>query len=167
MSMLENIKASGRSIPFRNQLRTRLVVSFVALVVISIAIVTGFTLYQVHQQSAQQTFNQLELVAQIKENQITRWLATGNEQLHLIYSDLAVNGSIATFLKADVLNVPLANSISGQLQYTFAALTQAINMTDRTLTEAFVYNLHGGSSLHQTQPRSARSSRFSLISSRA
>jgi signal transduction histidine kinase len=143
MSAIENIRSPKQTIPFRNQLRTQLVFSSVALVVVSIAIVTGFTLYQVHQQSAQQTFNQLESVAQIKENQIELWLESTDEQLSVIFSELSVDGGVAAYLKTDEPTAPQAASLSNQLQHTFQALTQETDIGNQTLTEAFIYDLHG------------------------
>jgi len=143
MSTLESVKPLNQAIPFRNQLRTRLVFSSVALVVVSIVIVTGFTLYQVYQQSQQQSFNQLESVAQLKENQIKHWIDGANEQLSSIYSELIVDSGVPAFLKADNRQAAQADSIAGQLQHTFEALAQENDVSTRTLTEAFIYDLRG------------------------
>ncbi len=62
----------------RRQLRLRLVLYFMLLALVPLLAVMTFVLIQMQAQSEQQVINQLELVVELKQNQIGRWLE-GNE----------------------------------------------------------------------------------------
>src|ERR1700754_1432704 len=76
------------ALPLWNRLRTRLVLNFVFLAVGSIIVVTGVTLYQVHEQSNRQVISQLESVAELKQSQIGEWLSTSETVVNIIKSNL-------------------------------------------------------------------------------
>jgi signal transduction histidine kinase len=141
--MIIAVKPALSNIPFRNQLRTRLALAFVALVVVSIVVVTAFTLYQVREQTAQQTFRQLESVAQLKQNQISRWLQNANEQLSVIFTNLNSDGAIARLLTAPQSADQNAVAISAALQNTFQTLGQNSGDQKTTTTEVFIYDDQG------------------------
>jgi anti-anti-sigma factor len=69
-----------------HQLRWNLIAYFVTLTVIPIAVVIAITLLRTSAQSRQQIFNQLNSVAELKEDQITRWLEDSSAILHLVAS---------------------------------------------------------------------------------
>src|SRR3954467_1751023 len=134
------VRPAPSSIPFRDQLRTRLALAFVALVVVSIVVVTGFTLYQVHEQTAHQTFRQLESVAQLKQNQITRWLQNADEQISVIFTELNGSGDIPSLLTAAQPDAQRTAAINTALQNIFQTLGQENNRNQSTATEIFIYS---------------------------
>src|ERR1044071_4491142 len=139
---MTTVAPSARStIPFRDQLRTRLALAFVALVVVSIVVVTGLTLNQVHEQTARQTFRQLESVAQLKQNQITRWLDNANEQLSVIFTELNRSSDIPSLLTASQPDAQRIDAINSALQNIFHTLGQGNSSKESTATEIFVYTI--------------------------
>jgi signal transduction histidine kinase len=86
---MQNVKPTFNiTVPFWQQIRWRLMIYFVVLVLVVIVVVTVFTLIQVRNQTNQQVFQQLESVAQLKQNQISRWLQNADSVLDLIAADV-------------------------------------------------------------------------------
>ncbi|HYF61696.1 MAG TPA: cache domain-containing protein [Herpetosiphonaceae bacterium] len=77
-------RAYHHRIAFWHRLRWNLIAYFVALTVLPIAVVIGITLVRTSAQSQRQIFNQLGSVAELKEDQITRWLDSSGTILRLI-----------------------------------------------------------------------------------
>lgn len=66
------------------RLRWNLIAYFVALTILPIAVVIAITLVRTSAQSQRQVFNQLGSVAELKEDQLTRWLESSGTLLRLI-----------------------------------------------------------------------------------
>lgn len=71
-------------LPFWHQIRTRLILSFILLTLLPMVVVMSVILWQTRLQAQQQVLNQLESVAELKRNQISRWLQDSETILDLI-----------------------------------------------------------------------------------
>jgi anti-anti-sigma factor len=76
----------GAALPFWRQLRWSLIVSFVCLAVLPVGITEALTLPQAKEQAQQQVFNQLTSVAELKQNQIARWIEDSQVALDFLLS---------------------------------------------------------------------------------
>src|SRR5215468_2110662 len=81
-----NVRYKG--LPFRRQLRWRLISYFVILAVMPVTIVTAVTVRQGNDQNTQQIFNQLRSVTALKRDQIRSWLQQANLVLGTIREEL-------------------------------------------------------------------------------
>lgn len=113
-------------IPFWHQLRWNLVFFFVSLAIIPALIVMGIGLSHMSTHAQQQVFNQLESVAKLKSNQITRWLDESQTTLNLLLNNTFANTNMHTFLTdqspnehtQQILNAFLSRAVESQTRYT-------------------------------------------------
>ncbi len=125
-------------IPFWQRLRSRLTAYFVILTVGVIGIVTTFTLIQVRNQSTQQTFYQLESIAQLKQNQITRWVDEGKRTLNLIIVDPEVRDEMLA-----LVNSRVSTSAKGNLSDLFRYNIEAQAEGEPIFDEIIFYDRDG------------------------
>jgi anti-anti-sigma regulatory factor/HAMP domain-containing protein len=124
--------ADHRHIARWHQLRWNLIAYFVALTVIPIAFVIAITLVRTSAQSKQQIFNQLRSVAELKEDQITRWLENSSALLRLVAS--SNNEELATLLAGAAAN-PQAATANRDLS--------AAQQAQELFEEFFIYDPQG------------------------
>ncbi|MBZ0280809.1 MAG: GAF domain-containing protein [Anaerolineae bacterium] len=140
---MQNTANTQANLPIWQQLRWRLTLYFVLLTVGVIAIITGFTLLQLRNQSTQQTFRQLESVAQLKQNQIARWLETGDLLLHAALSDPNTQTRVLNVLTFESTLPTAQSSLNASLAASVNAQSNLSDVNTLTFDEIFVYNVDG------------------------
>jgi signal transduction histidine kinase len=129
-------------LPLLRQLRSQLMVSFVALAIGAVILATGSTLVQVRNQSTQQAFRQLESVAALKGNQIEQWLRSANVTLNLINADIE-GQFVPDSLLARASSEELRAAVNATLRRGVESQVGAEADQSPILEEAFIYNLNG------------------------
>jgi two-component system sensor kinase len=137
MNIQQTIDNRSLDIPLRRRLRTRLTAYFVLLTIGAIVIVTTFTLIQVRNQAIQQTFHQLESIAQLKQNQITRWVEESKRTLNLILADPDVRQEMTAL--ASEPDTMYESSLNALLRYSVEAQTEG----EPIFSEIIFYNRDG------------------------
>lgn len=137
MNIQQTIDNRSLDIPLRRRLRTRLTAYFVLLTIGAIVIVTTFTLIQVRNQAIQQTFHQLESIAQLKQNQITRWVEESKRTLNLILADPDVRQEMTAL--ASEPDSMYESSLNALLRYSVEAQTEG----EPIFSEIIFYNRDG------------------------
>jgi signal transduction histidine kinase len=130
-------------LPFWRQLRWQLILYFIVLAIGAVVVVTTFTLIQVHNQSTQQAFRQLESVAELKENQIEQWLENADIALNVMGANLIGSDDVVALVgdgalspeDRDLLNAALRERVEAQVH-------EGITDT-HILEEIFIYNTDG------------------------
>jgi len=141
---MQNSATTQANLPFWQQLRWRLTLYFVLLTVGVIAIITSITLLQLRNQSTQQTFRQLESVAQLKQNQISRWLETADLLLHAALSDPNTQTRVQNVLTFPESLPTAQNSLNASLAASVSAVGLQEGATqEQIFEEMFVYNIDG------------------------
>lgn len=141
---MQNSATTQANLPFWQQLRWRLTLYFVLLTVGVIAIITSVTLLQLRNQSTQQTFRQLESVAQLKQNQISRWLETADLLLHAALSDPNTQTRVLNVLTFPESLPTAQNSLNASLAASVNAIGLQEGATqEQIFEEMFVYDING------------------------
>jgi signal transduction histidine kinase len=131
------------TLPLWNRLRTRLVLNFVLLAVGSIIVVTGITLYQVHEQSNRQVISQLQSVAELKQSQINEWLRMSETVVNIVKSSLLNQTTIRLLLEGKSVG-PLATiAVNTVLSQNVDEQIDEDEEERQILEDVFVYNLRG------------------------
>jgi len=137
--MQQTIDNAYPTIPVARRLRTRLTAYFVLLTVGVIGIVTTFTLIQVRNQSMQQTFHQLESIAQLKQNQITRWVHEGERTLNLIIADPEIIDESMSVLADNPSAKAIQDTLNNEFRYSIEAQAEG----ESIFNELIFYNRDG------------------------
>lgn len=137
MNIQQTIDNRSLDIPLWRRLRTRLTTYFVLLTIGAIVIVTTFTLIQVRNQAILQTFHQLESIAQLKQNQITRWVEESKRTLNLILADPDVRQEMTAL--ASEPETMYESSLNALLRYSVEAQTEG----EPIFSEIIFYNRDG------------------------
>jgi PAS domain S-box-containing protein len=90
---------TGKSLPFLQQLRWSLVLYFILLAVLPVLVVVSVVLTRTSAQAREQVFNQLDAVAELKHDQITRWLEENELALSLFLSGSDREGQFSSQLQ--------------------------------------------------------------------
>jgi PAS domain S-box-containing protein len=91
--------STGKPLPFLQQLRWSLVLYFILLAVLPVVVVVSVVLTRTSAQAREQVFNQLDAVAELKHDQITRWLEENELALTLFLSGSDREGQFASQLQ--------------------------------------------------------------------
>lgn len=143
MATTSPVTLQSDSLPLWYRLRTRLMLNFVLLVVGSIIVVTGLTLYQVHEQSNRQVIAQLESVAELKQSQISEWLRMSETAINILKSALIHQTPVRPLLEESLLRDVSKTEINTVLSQSIAEQVDD-DQVERPIIEAvFVYNLKG------------------------
>lgn len=142
---MSNIESANQGrIPLRRQLRWRLAATFVLLTLVVITIVTTFTVAQLRNQSTRQTLLQLESVVDLKQNQINRWLETGDILLHTVIADPSTQNRILNVLTFEATLPTVQESLNNSLKAGVNAQNEVDEQAyQRSFNELFIYNLDG------------------------
>jgi signal transduction histidine kinase len=143
MSSVQTNPTVSPKLRFWQQLRWRLTLYFMLLTVGVIAIVTSFTLVQLKNQSTEQTLRQLESVAQLKQNQISRWLETGRIFLGSVLANPDLYNQAVTFVSSDERTVETQNDLNEYLNSSITSATQTELVSETIFEEIFIYNTDG------------------------
>ncbi|MEB2289057.1 MAG: GAF domain-containing protein [Anaerolineae bacterium] len=128
--------AAGSRLPFWWQIRWNLAFTFVLLVVIPAAIIGVITSSRVNTMARDQAISQLESVAELKSQEITRWLTDSQSLLSVLMSDEL---SHSRFLLLASLDIDRA----GSLQRTFAEIFRNTVAVHPAFSEFFFYDETG------------------------
>jgi putative methionine-R-sulfoxide reductase with GAF domain len=83
---LQKTNSTQSALPFWRQLGSQLILAFVLLSVVPVLIVTVAIFYRTGRQAIDQVYNQLNSVAELKSDQILRWLDEGNLAIDTLLS---------------------------------------------------------------------------------
>jgi PAS domain S-box-containing protein len=120
---------------FRSSLRTALVFAFVLLSVVPVGIALSVTITRTSAQAQQQVFNQLESVAETKEQAILADLEDAQDSLRVALVEPASNASVVAMLTTSEPNEALQEVVAADLTAVLSA--------QKDFTEFFVYDLDG------------------------
>jgi signal transduction histidine kinase len=143
MNVVKTTPNASPSLRFWQQLRWRLTLYFMLLTVGVIAIVTSFTLVQLKNQSTEQTLRQLESVAQLKQNQISRWLETGEIFLHSVIANPDLRAQVVTFVSSNERAPEMQSSLNEFLSSSVNSEAQVDLSNETIFEEIFIYNTAG------------------------
>jgi anti-anti-sigma factor len=124
----------------RPQLRWQLLAAFVTLAVLPLMIVVPLVLQRTTAQSQAQVFNQLESVAELKQQQLLRWLRMSNRELDEIQSLLPV--AEITSLAAGNKSIATSTALSYQLQHRIGG-GDGTNSDDELFGKLLIYSPEG------------------------
>src|SRR5262245_43550037 len=117
------------ALPFWRQLRWNLVVYAMLLAVVPMAIVVFITLSRTSAQAREQVVNQLESVAELKRDQIVRWLGEPDSAMNLILANpIRFTGG----LHSEVGSAAVSDTL------------QEIIRSQSLFIELFLYDTNGG-----------------------
>jgi GAF domain-containing protein/HAMP domain-containing protein len=127
-------------IPFWRQLRWSLILFFTLLAVAPVIAAVIITLTREIEQTREQIHNQLTSVAELKRDQITRWLDQGKAAINLVLAEPARKDRFTTFteaslLKGATLDAADQNALNDLLRQTVEA--------EAVFEELFLYNANG------------------------
>jgi GAF domain-containing protein/HAMP domain-containing protein len=128
------------ALSFWRQLRWTLVLAFIVLAMLPVAITVWITLDQVNEQAQEQIERQLESVADLKRDQISRWLEDSGAALDLLLSDLDKVSRLTTFLET---TLPDDASPSVDEQNALSRLFGRAVEAEPLFEELFIYNSNG------------------------
>ena len=133
----EEIEAS---VPFWQQLRWNLILSFAILTVLPVAVVVPLILSRLSAQVGEQVINQLESVAELKQSQLTRWLNDSSFAMDVFLSEPDRYAGLIAFSAATLdTNVDLSSAEIGLYNQQLSRLVEA----EPFFEEFFVYNAEG------------------------
>ena len=122
------------SLPFWRQLRSTLTLSFVFLVVLSVIVVLVVALTQMNLQTQKQAKHQLESIAELKHNEIVRWLEDSQAVLELFLATPNQRAALIALADAGMTGVE-RNSLNSLFEQTAKA--------HPFFEEIFLYDIHG------------------------
>lgn len=129
----QNMTFAQRTLPLWSRLGTRLAIIFILLGILPVAVITYVVFIRMSNQVTSQVYDQLNSVAELKTDQILRWLDEGN-----LAMDMLLSGSDAqrfnNFASAQVLS-PGAET---QINKTLADVVKT-----QYFTRLFIYNKEG------------------------
>jgi putative methionine-R-sulfoxide reductase with GAF domain len=129
----QNMTFAQRTLPLWSRLGTRLAITFILLGILPVAVITYVVFIRMSNQVTSQVYDQLNSVAELKTDQILRWLDEGN-----LAMDMLLSGSDAqrfnNFASAQVLS-PGAET---QINKTLADVVKT-----QYFTRLFIYNKEG------------------------
>ncbi|MDX1522706.1 MAG: hypothetical protein R3264_13845, partial [Anaerolineae bacterium] len=127
------------TIPFWRQVRWTLVITFVLIAIIPLFIVVTLIVDRINTQVHDQIIRQLESVAELKSDQITRWLENSRSTLNLVATHEATRDQVTLLLQQ-------APSIDDERQLgqnpVNAVLTDAVEAQDQ-FEEFFLFETDG------------------------
>jgi GAF domain-containing protein/HAMP domain-containing protein len=133
----ETLKAN---LPLRHQLRWTLTLVLILLAILPVIVTIAITLDRVNFQANEQILNQLESVAELKRDQISRWLEDSGSALDLLLSDPNRSNQFRTFLTA---TLETGQSGDEQEQRTINQLLERAVRSEHLFEELFLYNANG------------------------
>lgn len=83
---MQKIKSNPSSLPFWRRMGTHLTLAFVLLGILPVFVVTYIILIRMSDQATSQVYDQLDSVAELKSDQILRWLDEGNLAMDTLLS---------------------------------------------------------------------------------
>lgn len=107
---------SQSTLPFRHQLRWRLVFYFVILATVPILTAMSFALIKMRTQTERQVINQLESVVELKNDQIHRWLDSNALVIDGFVGDAGHHAQLIAFLKSAAPDSAAQAGIDDQLR---------------------------------------------------
>ncbi len=128
--------ATGARLPLWRQIRWSLALTFVLLVIIPAALIGVITASRVNTMARNQATSQLESVAELKSQEITRWLADSQALLSVLMSDEL---SYSRFLLLTSLDIGSGAS----LQRTFGEVFRSTVAVHPNFSEFFFYDETG------------------------
>lgn len=133
--------SEGAALPFWRRLHWSLIISFVCLAVLPVGIIEAITLPQSKVQAQQQVFNQLTSVAELKQNQIARWLEDSQVALNFLVSS-PLHGMLITITTEPLSSADEQNSLNSILKEEIAAQKGSADVGVR-FRSLFVYTADG------------------------
>jgi anti-anti-sigma regulatory factor/HAMP domain-containing protein len=135
--------ATPQRLPFWRQLRWHLILACVCLAVLPAGLVAGVTISRSQEQAGQLVFNQLESVAELKQQQIARWLHDSEQTLSFLVAG-ATQERFSAFLTAPDADQATQASINGLLQQALSFYRQQHDVDEAGSFEAlFLYTTEG------------------------
>lgn len=128
------------NLPLRHQLRWTLTLVLILLAILPVVFTIAITLIQVNEQANAQVNNQLESVAELKRDQISRWLEDSGSALDLLLSDPNKSNQFRNFLAATLDTDQLADE---QEQRAINQLLERAVRAEHLFEELFLYNADG------------------------
>lgn len=118
---MQKSKPNQISLPFWRQLGTYLTLGYILLGILPVLVVTYIILIRMSDQATSQVYDQLDSVAELKSDQILRWLDEGNLAIDTLlsstnskqFSDFAVSQYVDPYEQAE-LNNKLADAVQTQ-----------------------------------------------------
>ncbi len=129
----KTLRPNATPVPFWRQLRWNLIFYFVLLATLPVLSVTYVILLRTSAQATNQVYNQLDSVAELKQDQILRWLNEGKLVMDTFLSDLNQN-RLAVFAASKLLDSREQTDVN-------KLLVAAVN--SRYFTRMFIYNTGG------------------------
>ena len=126
-------RPDATSVPFWRQLRWNLIFYFVLLATLPVLSATYVVLLRTSAQATNQVYDQLDSVAELKQDQISRWLNEGKLVMDTFLSDLNQN-RLAAFAETKPLDAREQADVNDLL----VAATSS-----RYFTRMFIYNTSG------------------------
>src|SRR5262249_14506980 len=129
------------NLPFWLQLRWSLIMLMVLLAVLPVIAISAIVLARAYTITGEQIELQLTSVANLKRNELARWLDNSKETLNRSLSVVHEKRLVTDFAKQSVSGVPLTGMPIGQLQVN----DLLVDMLGRQLyfDELFIYNPKG------------------------
>ena len=127
------LRPNATPVPFWRQLRWNLIFFFVLLATLPVLSVTYVILLRTSTQATNQVYDQLDSVAELKQDQISRWLNEGKLVMDTFLSDLNQN-RLAVFAASKPLDSREQTDVN-------TLLVAAVN--SRYFTRMFIYNTGG------------------------
>lgn len=134
------------ALPWWQQLRWRLALSFVLLVVLPIAAIMVLSFTQVRQTAEDQAINQLQSVSELKAQEIDRWLQSGQESIRVLLAGQSRRNQFIDLALSETpeLEVAATSAITAMLSESQAEVAG--------VTEYFFYEPREGRVLISSDP---------------
>jgi PAS domain S-box-containing protein len=134
------------SIPFWRQLRWSLISAFILLAILPVLLVVGLTLPRLQQQARDHTTDQLQALADLKQEQLAHWLEDGGLVLDVFLADPTEKKLLtdfATAVRPQNLPLPPTASRHDSRQNTINSLLRSTVQTQNIFEVLFLYNANG------------------------
>lgn len=125
-------------IPWWAQLRTNLVIAFVLLAAVPVILVGYFTLHETRAHAEKQAFNQLESIAEIKQQQIYQWLQSNMSLIEALLADGSAYRRLSAAVQMGGVSENIASTLLNDIYNA-----QAGEAGTNYLKEIFLYDTTG------------------------
>jgi signal transduction histidine kinase len=130
-------------LPFWRQLRWNLILYFVILAIAPVVVVQVITLSLTTQDARAGVIRQLESVAEIKTNQLQRWIQEAHAAMDLILANTATYTEISTFLASGAADSARQSNVNQLLDNLLASQPGDTERTLNPFKDLFLYDRDG------------------------
>src|SRR5690242_11609653 len=130
-------------LPPERQLRWNLILYFVILAIAPVVVVQVITLSLTTQDARAGVIRQLESVAEIKTNQLQRWIQEAHAAMDLILANSATYTEISTFLASGAADSALQSNVNQLLHNLLASQPGDTERTLNPFKDLFLYDRDG------------------------